>query len=324
MLRYRINPDSSVPAYRQLSDQINAEIRSGVLTNGTQLPTVREMAETMRLSCGTVKRAYDRLQEMGDIEMTRRKGTYVKYVRETEDSRKIRAMKSIDVMLRQLNELNFSLREIQIFLNLKLREWGLKRSGVRVALITDCAEIEPAVARQLSALGSVALTLYPPKQLREYPYSIDEQADVILLPTESPRAAETLPIDKTKIAAVAMASDGRLLFGLLPFLGKTVGVLCEGEAFFSLVCAHIPPEYARTLARVSYAELNDALPACAALVYPADALLPEGAEIERFRAENRLIPFRYALDEGSMLLMAQQLSRIRDERQVRPGGLEYD
>lgn len=74
MFRYKINPDSEIPVYRQLADQINAEIRSGALKAGTQLPTVREMAERMNLSCGTVKRVYDRLREMGDIEMTRRRG----------------------------------------------------------------------------------------------------------------------------------------------------------------------------------------------------------------------------------------------------------
>lgn len=324
MLRYRINPDSGAPAYRQLSDQINAEIRSGVLPRGTQLPTVREMADQMRLSCGTVKRAYDRLQEMGDIEMTRRKGTYVKYVRETEDSRKIRAMKAIDVMLKQLSELNFSLREIQIFLNLKLRELGLARSGVRIALVTDCAEIEPAVARQLSALGNVTVTLCPPRQMREFPYSVDEQADVILVPPENLRAAEAFPADKSKIVFVAMASDARFAFGALPFLKGEVGVLCEGTPFFSLVCASFPPEYARALTRVSAGELNGALSRLSALIYPADAALPESDAMEAFRAENRLIPFRYALDEGSMLLMAQHICRIRDERQARPGILEYD
>ena len=38
---------------------INAQIRSGALKNGTQLPTVREKAEQLRLSCGTVKHVYD-------------------------------------------------------------------------------------------------------------------------------------------------------------------------------------------------------------------------------------------------------------------------
>lgn len=47
MFRYHINPDSDTPIYRQLVEQINAEIKSGALKNGTQLPTVREMAQHM-------------------------------------------------------------------------------------------------------------------------------------------------------------------------------------------------------------------------------------------------------------------------------------
>ena len=39
MFRYNINPDSETPIYRQLVEQINAQIRSGALKNGTQLPS---------------------------------------------------------------------------------------------------------------------------------------------------------------------------------------------------------------------------------------------------------------------------------------------
>ena len=34
MFQYTIHPDSEIPVYRQLADQINAEIRSGGLKSG--------------------------------------------------------------------------------------------------------------------------------------------------------------------------------------------------------------------------------------------------------------------------------------------------
>ena len=34
MFQYTIHPDSEIPVYRQLADQINAEIRSGALKTG--------------------------------------------------------------------------------------------------------------------------------------------------------------------------------------------------------------------------------------------------------------------------------------------------
>ena len=149
MFQYQINPESDIPIYRQLADQINAQIRSGALPTGTQLPTVREMAERLHLSCGTVKHVYDCLQKTGDIEMTRRRGTFVKYVRRDQDSRKQQAMNAIDQMIRKLSELNFSPAEIQIFLNLKMREWGLKWSGIRISLVTEYTELTESFQKQL-------------------------------------------------------------------------------------------------------------------------------------------------------------------------------
>ena len=99
MPRYTLNPDSTIPVYRQLADQMHAEIRSGALRAGQKLPTVREMADALDLSCGTVKRVYDHLRERGDVEMTRRRGTFVKAVREEGDSRKLAAMTAIDPSL---------------------------------------------------------------------------------------------------------------------------------------------------------------------------------------------------------------------------------
>ena len=155
MFHYSVSADKNIPIYRQLVDQINAQVRSGALKTGTQLPTVREMAEKLRLSPGTVKKAYDCLQEMGDIEMTRRRGTFVKYVHRDRDSRKQQAMVAIDQMIRKLSELHFSPAEIQIFLNLKMREWGLKWTGVNVTVISPCPEMAPVLKEQDT--GSTAL-----------------------------------------------------------------------------------------------------------------------------------------------------------------------
>ena len=123
--------------------------------------------------------------------------------------------------------------------------------------------------------------------------------------------------------AKRMDNDG-FLFEALPHLDGGVGVLSEGEAFFSLVSSRFPPDYAKRLVRVPPKEADSAVSRLSAIIYPADAPLPESDEIDRFRAENKLIPFRYALDEGSVISMARHISRIRDERQVRPGILEYD
>ena len=329
MHRYSINPDSEIPIYRQLVDQINAEIRSGVLPTGTQLPTVREMAEQMHLSCGTVKRVYDRLQEMGDIEMTRRRGTFVKYVREDRDSRKVMAMTAIDRMIRQLTELNFSPAEIQIFLNLKMREWGLKWSGVRVAMVTDYVELSAALERQLSQLGNVRVSVCQLKQLREYPYSVDEQSDVILASAQDGQRLQSILPDGSKLIKLAFCVPPESAYALARASDGALGVVCAEPGLAALVSNQLPEDVRRL--RVLRADDADAR---AAFFEGLDAVVvapdwetycdPELCrQIEGFRTANALVTFDYRIDEGSMLYLEERINRIRDERQLLPGALHF-
>ena len=329
MHRYSINPDSDIPIYRQLVDQINAEIRSGVLPTGTQLPTVREMAEQMHLSCGTVKRVYDRLQEMGDIEMTRRRGTFVKYVREDRDSRKVMAMTAIDRMIRQLTELNFSPAEIQIFLNLKMREWGLKWSGVRVAMVTDYVELSAALERQLTQLGNVRVSVCQLKQLREYPYSVDEQSDVILASAQDGQRLQSILPDGSKLIKLAFCVPPESAYALARASDGALGVVCAEPGLAALVSNQLPEDVRRL--RVLRADDADAR---AAFFEGLDAVVvapdwetycdPELCrQIEGFRTANALVTFDYRIDEGSMLYLEERINRIRDERQLQPGALHF-
>ena len=322
MFRYTINPESEIPVYRQLVDQINAEIRSGALKTGAQLPTVREMAAQMNLSCGTVKRVYDCLREMGDIEMTRRRGTFVKYVREDGDSRKVQAMTAIDRMFRQLSDLSFSPAEIQIFLGLKMREWGLRWSGMRIALVTQYTELAALLERQLGRIGNVRVIVCGLRQMREYPYSIDEESDVILAATQdSPSLLPILP-DRTKLIKMAFAPAPECLCRISRFPGR-LGVACEGAPFAELVRGYLPEDRRAALRAfctdaggdvAAFLETIDALVVPAGWDCPFADRLPEGAEI---------LPFEYAIDEGSMIYLEERINRIRDERQLRPGALRF-
>lgn len=320
MFHYHINPDSETPIYRQLVEQINAEIRSGVLKCGTQLPTVRQMADKLHLSCGTVKHVYDCLQEMEDIEMTRRRGTFVKYVRKEEDSRKIQAMHAIDNTIRKLLELNFSPAEIQIFLNLKMREWGLRWSGVRITVVTEYTEMTSVLKKQLEEIGNVHVNVCPMSQLREYPYSIDEQSDVILTAQEDSQGVSYLLPDSGKVIRVAFQADMSGLMAALINPVQRMGVLCESEAFFALVKKHLPAQ--TQVVRVMDDEWpNDVEALVIATGYP-EALSGEiQAQLAGFEKTRPVYSFTYRLDEGSMLYLGERISKIRDERQQWPGML---
>lgn len=325
MFKYTIRHDSDVPIYKQLVDQINAEIRSGILKTGTQLPTVREMAERYNLSCGTVKRVYDRLQEMGDIEMTRRRGTFVKYLRQDQDSRKMQAMTAIDRMIRQLTELNFSPAEIHIFVSLKMREWGLKWSGIRIAVVTQYMDMASALNRQLSQIGNATVVTWSARQVRDYPYNLDEQSDVILVSKENAQWLENVLPDRSKIVCVAFALERASLMALAGSTGKICLFCSDGETP-ALMRAHLPAERPREITIcMDAAGLEVALKDTDCLVLPdgmEDA--PEAeALIRDFKARDRMIPLRYEIDEGSMLYLEERIARIREQRQLHPMGSHF-
>lgn len=324
---YTVRPDSDVPIYRQLVDQINAQIRSGTLKAGDRLPTVRDMAEQTGLSCGTVKRVYDCLQEMGDIEMTRRRGTFVKFVRETSDSRKIRAMAAIDTMIRRLSELNFSPSEIRIFVSLKMREWGLRWSGIRIALVTECPELEDCCCEQLRQLGNVSVQLWQLRQVREYPYQLNEQADVILASQEDAAKLRSLLPDATKLIRVAFAPERESIRALMRVQDGKIGILCRSEAFAELVRGYLPERVRQQVTACTDGAGVGVLEDAEYLVTGENGMEPSGtfarSLTDRHRASGTLIAFRFGIDEGSMLFLEERIGRIRDERELHPADPEF-
>jgi len=73
----KISEASGVPYYRQIVDQIAQLIRSGQLTPGEQLPSVRQLAGELLVSLITTRRAYADLEIAGLIIRRQGYGTFV-------------------------------------------------------------------------------------------------------------------------------------------------------------------------------------------------------------------------------------------------------
>lgn len=65
------------PPYEQIRMQIATQVASGDLPPGTQLPTVRALAETLGIAPNTVARAYRELEHAGTVTTRGRAGTVV-------------------------------------------------------------------------------------------------------------------------------------------------------------------------------------------------------------------------------------------------------
>lgn len=76
-MRIVISNASPDPIYDQIAQQIRAQILSGELSEGEQLPSIRKLARDLQISVITTKRAYEELEREGFINTVGGKGTFV-------------------------------------------------------------------------------------------------------------------------------------------------------------------------------------------------------------------------------------------------------
>ena len=74
----QLNFKSSKPVYLQVVDQIKAAAASGALLAGEPLPSIRPLAEQLRINRNTVAKAYAELENLGIIETVGGKGCFLK------------------------------------------------------------------------------------------------------------------------------------------------------------------------------------------------------------------------------------------------------
>lgn len=72
-----ISNSSGKPIYEQIVSQIKAGIMQGALKEGEQLPSIRALANDLRVSVITTKRAYADLEEQGFVQTVQGKGSFV-------------------------------------------------------------------------------------------------------------------------------------------------------------------------------------------------------------------------------------------------------
>ena len=72
-----ISNSSNQPIFEQIKQEIKKAIMTDVLKENEMLPSIRNLAQDLRISVMTVKKAYDELEKEGFIETVHGKGSIV-------------------------------------------------------------------------------------------------------------------------------------------------------------------------------------------------------------------------------------------------------
>jgi GntR family transcriptional regulator len=118
---------SGLPIYTQIVNQVQTQIASGILKPGDQLPTVRALAEELRVNFNTVARAYRILDEERIISTQQGRGTYITEIPPPKVSEKFRREALEELTQRYISEamrLEFSKSEIKQMVSDQLKAWS--------------------------------------------------------------------------------------------------------------------------------------------------------------------------------------------------------
>jgi GntR family transcriptional regulator len=77
MIEFYIDTHSGVPPYLQLTQQVRRALKLGLLEQGDQLPTVKEVVARIAINPNTVSKAYRELEHEGLVEGRTGVGTFV-------------------------------------------------------------------------------------------------------------------------------------------------------------------------------------------------------------------------------------------------------
>ena len=77
-VKLQVHFASGKPVYLQVVDQVKAAIASGALRPGEALPSIRPLAEDLRVNRNTIAKAYAELEGQGVIETLAGKGCFVR------------------------------------------------------------------------------------------------------------------------------------------------------------------------------------------------------------------------------------------------------
>jgi len=321
---YQINTELDIPIYQQLVDAIRLAVKQGSLEANRQLPTVQEMSARLGVARGTIKRAYDELERMGLVEKVQGRGTFVCYRPENSHSSKEQAMAAIDKLLNDLESMGFSAAEINIFLNLKLRERAEEESQVKVALIECNTENLTHMSEQLRTIPRVDLYTHLVESLEEYPYKLGEDLDLIVTTAAHADFIQKIMPDRSRIARVALKLTNGCLSEIIKLRrGKVVGILSYSSRFGQLLystCQMYTEGVVLKEQEIFSADLD-----IASFLEGKDTILvPESYEkycssaiaqaLEQFHG--RVIECSYEMDEGSFIYLREKTKRILEEKTI--------
>lgn len=122
-MHLHVNFQTGVPVYLQIVQQVKAAAAGGTLRPGDALPSVRSLAEELRINRNTAARAYAELESEGVIETRQGAGCFLKANGASPLRRAVRSERlaaDVDALIVQAHHLQISDDQLKTLLQERL------------------------------------------------------------------------------------------------------------------------------------------------------------------------------------------------------------
>ena len=139
-MKIKIDKKSGIPLYLQIKHQIKRLLETGRLKEGEQLPTERDLSESLVVSRNTVSMAYKELVLENVLSSSPGKGTFINPQalinhKFKENNSQTRITEIIDVVINEALELNFELNELEKIVCSRIKEKEKLLKNINIAFI---------------------------------------------------------------------------------------------------------------------------------------------------------------------------------------------
>ncbi|WP_291641575.1 GntR family transcriptional regulator [Clostridium sp.] len=309
-----------MPLYIQVRKQIRNEIKKGVLSVGTKMPTERELSQRLKVSRNTVSAAYNDLEQDGALKSYQGKGTFV--VEETDvlekQDIKNKILKFVDLGIEQAFETGMNPEEFLDLVTQRINEKKEIMDKIEVVYIECNIEQSRAFSKQLSInsnMNVVALTITDLIQMNEESKEKIKSAEFIITTFNHINEVANLTIGLNKeILGVAITPDLQPIVKIARYGNSTkFGFVCISKEFMIKIkgalekagLSEIQIEYSNTS---EHNELED-------LIQRSDVMIVSPGrynDVKSLNSSNKeIIKFLYSLDDGSVKALKSKIIEIK-------------
>ena len=319
----KLPPNGEGPLYKQLADLIHEEIKQGIIEPNSNLPTVRDLADEMSLSPGTVMHAYDELEAMGIVDKVRGSGTFVRCQSEIQTGKKDRAMQIMDNMFFDMQQLGFSLRQTQIYFDLKMRGLEDIPKLARVMAVDCNPEALSVITNQISELRGVQVRSSLLDDLAFVTELLEERPDIIVTTANHfDMVANTAR--KDLVTKVVLSPSRNTIAKLAKTEHEKVGIFTASDRFAEII-GNVCSDFSGLPEKIPHLLFGDDKKE-SFLKSLDTAILPNyysqfcsQSDISAIRAfqeaGGNIIEFTYHIDAGSLMYLEQKIETVLANKQ---------